>query len=285
MKQFDKVAIIGVGLIGGSIGLTIKKERIAREVIGIFRRKATLKKALSRKAVDKGVLDIKRGVSGADLIIVATPVYTIPGMISEAARYAKDGAIITDVGSTKEWIVRKAEESCRKFHVHFVGAHPMAGSEHASVDFAKSGLFKGASCIVTKTKTTNTAALGNIVSFWKSLGARVKVLTPSEHDKRVAFISHLPHIAAFSVAGVINDDDLQYAAEGFRDTTRVASSDPYLWADIFMTNRDKVLSSVRLFERYCKDLAGAIDKKDYKKVVTLLAKAKAKRDKLVRYEK
>jgi len=285
MKQFNKITIIGVGLIGGSIGLAIKKNRLAREVTGVFRRKSTLKKAIVRRAVDRGVLDIKSGVRDADLIIVATPVYKIPMLIEESARYAKDGAVITDAGSTKEWIVRKAEKSCKGLPVSFVGAHPMAGSEHAGVEFARPDLFNGASCIIIRTKSTNPGALNKLVSFWKAIGARVKVMNPSAHDKSVAFVSHLPHVAAFSVAGVVNDSDLEYAAEGFRDTTRVASSDPYLWADIFMTNRKELLASLRLFERYNRELASAVSKKDYKKLVTLLAKAKAKRDKLARYEK
>ncbi|MDP3730687.1 MAG: prephenate dehydrogenase [Candidatus Omnitrophota bacterium] len=281
MTIFKKVTIIGVGLIGGSIGLAIKKRKIAGEVIGVFRHESTLKRALKCNAVDKATMFIEGGVNGADLIIVTSPVHSIPGIIKTAAKYAKRGAIITDAGSTKAWIVSSVEKSLvRSRKVHFVGSHPMAGSERAGVEFARANLFEKAPCIVTKTAATDKASLNKVIKFWDSLGAIVKVMSPASHDRSVSLISHLPHIVAFGLAGSVPLREIQYAAEGFRDTTRVASSDPELWADIFLTNRKEILKAGRAFESYYKDILKAISKGDHKKTVSFLKRAKSKRDAL-----
>jgi prephenate dehydrogenase len=286
MAQFKKITIIGVGLIGGSIGLAIKKRKLAREVVGVFRRESTLRKALRRKAVDKAAMSIESGVKGADLIIVTSPVHSIPNIIKMAAKYAKRGAIITDAGSTKAWIVSSVEKDlARSRGVHFVGSHPMAGSEHAGVEFARANLFEKAPCIVTSYAATDRVSLKRVTRFWRSLGAIVKVMSPASHDKSVSLISHLPHIVAFGLAGSVPLRELQYAAEGFKDTTRIASSDPELWADIFLTNKREILKAGRLFESYYKNILKAISKGDHKKTVNFLKRAKSKRDALVLYGK
>lgn len=278
--KFNRVAIIGVGLIGGSIGLTVKKRRLAKEVVGVFRRKSTLKKALKRGAVDRAAMSVKEGVADADLIILATPVSLIPSMAREIIKYAKKGAVVTDVGSTKKWIIDKVEGPFARSHkgLFFVGSHPMAGSEHAGVEFARADLLDGSPCIVTKTAKTNAAALGKVAGFWKALGAKVNVMSPAAHDKSVSLISHLPHIVAFGLAGAVPIKELKYAAEGFKDTTRVASSDPRLWADIFLSNRKEIARSGRIFEKYYKKLIAAVSKGKYPETVRLLEKAKAVRD-------
>jgi len=281
MMQFKKIAIIGVGLIGGSIGLAIKKRGLAGEVTGVFRRPSTLRKAIRCRAIDNGTMSVAEGVKDADLIILAAPVHTIVTTAKEAIRYAKKGAVITDAGSTKTWIVGKIEKMLvGDSSVHFIGSHPMAGSEHAGVEFAEKDLLDGAPCIVTKTVNTNKAALKKIVNFWKALGARVIVLSPSGHDKSVSLISHLPHIVAFGLAGAVPLRQLVYAAEGYKDTTRVASSDPELWADIFLTNRIEIAKACREFEIYYKAILKAISRNDHKRTVQLLKTAKSKRDKL-----
>ncbi len=284
MRMFDKVTIIGVGLIGGSIGLAIKKRKLAREVVGVFRRRATLNKALHRKAVDRGVMDLAIGVNGADLVIVASPVYSIPSLVNEAIRAAKPGAVITDAGSTKRWIVSSIESDMTKRHdVHFVGSHPMAGSDKTSVAYARDDLVKGAACIETKPSHTDNEAVAKIVSFWKSIGGKVSVMSPAAHDARVPMISHLPHMVAFGLAGSVEPGDLKFAAEGFKDTTRVASSDPALWADIFLTNKSEVKKAGYLFIKNFKKLLAAVNSGDRRKLVSLLGQAKSKRD--ARYAK
>jgi prephenate dehydrogenase len=234
-----------------------------------------------KRAVDGGTLDLREGVKDADLIILAGPVRTIPPLGRDAIRWARKGAVITDVGSTKSWIVGELEKSVkRKGGVSFVGSHPMAGSEHAGVEFARADLLDGSPCIVTKTKNTSSAALNVVAGFWKALGANVSIMSTSDHDRNVAMVSHLPHMVAFSLAGAVPEKSLPYAAEGFRDTTRVASSDAGLWADIFLSNRDEVARSAKMFERYHKQLVRLVSKGDHKAVSDFLAKAKAKRDTL-----
>ncbi|MDD5136031.1 MAG: prephenate dehydrogenase [Candidatus Omnitrophica bacterium] len=281
MRQFNRVTIIGVGLIGGSIGLAIKKRGLAKEVVGVFRRRSTLKKALKRRAVDRGFMNVPDGVRGADLVILATPVSSIVRHGRETMKHAGPGAIITDVGSTKGWIVKGLEGAHGSSRVAFVGSHPMAGSEHNSVEYARSTLLEEAPCIVTRTARTDRRALAKVVNFWRMLGARVKVMTPAEHDRCVALVSHLPHIVAFGLAGAVPEKDMAYAAEGFKDTTRVASSDPRLWADIFLTNKKEVAGACRLFEKYYKNILRALAQEDYRGVVRSLEKAKAKRDRFI----
>lgn len=282
MKQFNKVTIIGVGLIGGSIGLAIRKRKLAKQVIGVFRRSSTLRKALRHKAVDKAVMDIAEGVKDADLIIIGSPVHSIPALSWQAARFARPGAIITDVGSTKAWIVTRMEKMLTGFPVHFVGSHPMAGSEKTGVEFARGDLLEGSPCIVTRTSKTDRRALAKVAGLWKALGAKVDVMDPAEHDRSVSLISHLPHLVAFSLAGAVPKKALRYAAEGFKDTTRVASSDPELWSDIFLTNKVEVVRAARLFRRYYDLLIAAIVKGDRNRTMKALAAARDKRDAFLR---
>lgn len=279
MRKFNRVTIIGVGLIGGSIGLGIKRRNLAKEVIGVFRRKSTLKKALERKAVDRGVMTVKGGVENADLIILATPVHLIPKFAAEVMKYAKRGAVITDAGSTKKRVVDEIEKMPgRSRPVSFVGSHPMAGSEHAGVEFAREDLLDASPCIITMTKKTDKLAMAKIISFWKALGTKVKVMSPEDHDRSVAMISHLPHLVAFSLAGAVLPKDLPLAAEGFKDTTRIASSDPALWAGIFLSNKKELVKAGRIFTRYYNEITKAISRSDYAKVVRLMKAAKRKRD-------
>lgn len=279
MKLFNKVAIVGVGLIGGSIGLAIKKKKVADTVIGVFRRRSTLQKALKSHAVDFGTLNLKEGVKDADLIIIATPVSLITKMASEIIKYAKSGALITDVGSTKKEIVDRIEKiTAGSKGMHFIGSHPMAGAEHTGVLHAKEDLLKNAVCIITRSTHTDKISLGIIGCFWKMLGAEVSILTPAEHDRIVSIISHLPHAAAFALAGVVSQDETYYAAEGFKDTTRIASSDPELWADIFFSNKKEILRAGKLFIDHYQKIHAAIANGRRKELVKLLAAAKEKRD-------
>lgn len=282
MAKFKKITIIGVGLIGGSIGLAIRKKKIATEVMGVFRHRSTMKKALKYGAVDKGTMDMKEGVKDARLVILATPVHSIPVLAAEASRFMKKDSIMTDAGSTKEWIVGEVEKvlgstSC----VFFVGSHPMAGSEHTGVRFAKGNLFDGSPCIVTKTARTDRKAIAKVALFWKSLGGKVSIMSPAEHDRTVSLVSHLPHVVAFSLAGAVPGREMAVAAEGFKDTTRVASSDPELWADIFLTNKKAILKAGGMFERYYRDILKAISKGDYRRTVSMLENAKSKRDRYI----
>ncbi|PIU41998.1 MAG: prephenate dehydrogenase/arogenate dehydrogenase family protein [Candidatus Omnitrophica bacterium CG07_land_8_20_14_0_80_42_15] len=262
MQVFKKVAIIGVGEVGGSIGKDLKSKRLAEEVIGVVRRKKSLKEAKQAGAVDRAVLldRLGDGVKDADLIILATPVGKIIGLGKRAAASAKKGAIITDVGSTKKVIVEKLERSLPE-GIKFVGSHPMAGSEKKGALNAEKDLFKGHNCFVTKTKYTDRDALSKIKRFWRSLGADVVEVSPGEHDKIVAWVSHLVHIAASSLV-ISNKDLLKFTASGFRDTTRIALSTPGLWLDICQTNAKEITVSLDKFMKILKTFRKLISKKN-----------------------
>jgi prephenate dehydrogenase len=276
-KRFGKITIIGVGLIGGSVGLAVKKRGMAREVAGVFRRPSTMKRALACGAVDSGCMDVASGVRDADIIIIASPVSSITRIAREAAAYAKRGAVVTDAGSTKAAIVAAADRMFSKSGAAFVGSHPMAGSERTGVEASRADLFEGSPCIVTRTGRTGRAALGTVAAFWRSLGARVSVMSPGEHDRAVSLISHLPHIVAFSLAGSVPARALEYAAEGFADTTRVASSDPALWSDIFLTNRANIRRSAAIFRKRYDAVVSAIAGGDRRGTMKALKEAVRKR--------
>ncbi|MFH1593430.1 MAG: prephenate dehydrogenase/arogenate dehydrogenase family protein [Candidatus Omnitrophota bacterium] len=244
MKMFNKVAIVGVGVLGGSLGKDLRAKRMAGEVIGIGRRESSLKKARKVGAVDTTFLvsRIKDGVKDADLIILATPVGNIVKLGNVAASYAKDGAIITDVGSTKRDIVEKLEKSMPG-RVYFVGSHPMAGSEKGGPLNAERDLFKGRDCFITKTENTNNYALNKIRRFWMMMGSKTITLSPKEHDRIVSKISHMVHIVASALV-IANRDVLLHAASGFKDTTRIALADPVLWRDICATNNTNIARSL-----------------------------------------
>jgi prephenate dehydrogenase len=250
--------------------------------VGVFRRKSTLKKALKRGAVTAATMDLAKGVKDADLVIIASPVRSIPSLAKEVLKHIKEGAVITDVGSTKAWITKDIARALnRRKDVFFVGSHPMAGSEHAGVEFARQDLLEDSPCIVTKDKFTKRRALAKVIGFWKSLGSKVSVMTPDEHDRSVSLVSHLPHLVAFSLALAVPGKDLKYAAEGFKDTTRVASSDPKLWADILLSNRNHILKAASLFGATYRELVSSLSKNDYDGVVKFIKAAKSKRDRYI----
>lgn len=242
---FRKVAIIGVGLIGGSIGETLKRKGLAETVIGIGHRASSIDEALRRGAIDRGTLDMAKGVSGADLVVIATPVCLIPEAARKISRSLKKGCVVTDVGSTKAEIVRSMPKG-----VDFVGSHPLAGSEKRGIVFARDNLFRGSIVIMTKTKNTKRSAADKLSRFWRSLGVeRVAIKSPEEHDRIVAEISHLPHIAAAAIVNTASDRSLEFASSGFKDTTRVAASDPAIWRDICVTNRKQIVKALERYER------------------------------------
>lgn len=275
MRLFDKVGIIGTGLIGGALGLLIKKKKLAKEVIGIARHKRSLALARRMGAIDKGSLSLHT-LKDADLVILATPVNTILKLAPKIASIIKEGCLVTDVGSSKSQIVRSLE---KKF-THFVGAHPLAGSEKKGVAYTREGLFNDSVCILTPTKKTGLRDLKRIKKLWEEAGAKVSLLSPAEHDRILAFVSHLAHITAFSLMDVIDNDYLRFAATGLKDATRIAASDSEIWADILLSNRDNLISAIDRFEGSLSRIKGAIKSKDRSKLTLIIRKAKIKREKL-----
>lgn len=278
--RFKKVAIIGVGLIGGSLGLAIKKKKLARSVVGIGRRRPSIQAALRCGAIDVGTKDLRSGVRDADLVIVATPVCTITKIVKKIVRDLKSGAILTDVGSTKSQIIEEIEIYLRD-RISFVGSHPLAGSEKRGVNFANADLFRGSTVIMTKTRKTKSSSIKSLSQFWRSLGvARVVVKTPEEHDRIVAEISHLPHLMATALINSVSDKSLKFAAAGFKDATRIAASDPDIWRDICVTNRRQILKSLDRFERSLLRIKALIKNASREKLCREFAKSKRIREKL-----
>jgi prephenate dehydrogenase len=257
-----KVAIIGCGLIGGSIGLAIK-ENMGWEITGIGRDMERLNKALMVGAVDHITVDFKEGLRDADIVIVATPVKAILEIIPKLSPHLKDGAIITDVGSTKEKITYALTDLLRK-GVHFVGGHPMAGGHSSGVGAARGDLFCGRVCILTPIPNTDKEALSFVRSMWERMGARVIEMSPSRHDQLIGLTSHLPHLVAMELVGLVSEYDSgktdlkSLIGEGFRDMTRIAKSSPDMWRDICLTNREVLISILDRFRKRIDHLSSII---------------------------
>jgi prephenate dehydrogenase len=281
--RFRKITIVGVGLLGGSIGLAVKRRRLAREVAGFVRRPASLKDCEKAGAVDYATTDLLAAVSNADLVILCTPLTQMRLRVIEMLPALKRGAIVTDVGSVKASIVRELESLVAKAGAHFVGSHPMAGAEKTGMLAARADLFVDAFCVVTPTKESNTAAVRKVREFWKSLGARTLKLPPNQHDLLVSRSSHLPHIVAAALANLVlspaNPKTLAaLCATGFRDTTRIASGSPEMWRDIALANRKNLSRSLDAFVFELQKFQRVLKKSDGKAISKFLETAKARRD-------
>ena len=247
MERLGTVAIVGVGLIGGSVGMTLRARKLAREVVGVGRDPERLAEAVRLGAIDSAETDLGRAVAGADAAIICTPVGRVAQDCRAAANLGGDRLLVTDAGSTKRGIV-EAVESDPIARGRFVGAHPIAGSERSGVAAASADLFAGRACVLTPTAITPADRLGRARAFWESVGCRVVAMPPAEHDRALAVTSHLPHVAAAALASLLPEEWEALTGGAFRDGTRVAASDASLWADIFLANRTPILDALDRFE-------------------------------------
>ncbi|MEW6585750.1 MAG: prephenate dehydrogenase/arogenate dehydrogenase family protein [Nitrospirota bacterium] len=249
--HFNKVTILGVGLIGASFSLAMKKQGLCDEIIGHGRNPENLKRARERGIIDSFDLDPVQACANADLVVLATPVGSFLDILRKIKSSLKENAIVTDVGSVKGRLVHDME-SLMPEQVFFVGGHPIAGSDRSGIDSAAASLFQGAKCIITPGRNTNKKALETVVELWKSFGSVILLLDPDEHDRIYAAVSHMPHLLAYMIVNAVADIDNSYfrfAGPGFLDTTRIASSHPDLWRDICVLNRDNVIESIEIFRR------------------------------------
>lgn len=276
---WDQVAIVGVGLIGGSIGRALLERGLARRVVGIGRRPASLRAAKKVGAATSTTLDLARGVSRANFVVICTPVEMIAEQAIFCAQHAAAGAIITDAGSTKQRIVAAVEKVLPPGG-HFVGSHPMAGSEKNGPSEARADLFEGRAAIVTPTRKTAAEDVQAVGEFWAALGAQVLMMTPEEHDRAVAATSHLPHLIASVLASVTRTEDGPLVAGGWLDTTRVAAGDAELWRQILQSNDEHVLAALAKFEKQLTAARRALERGDGTRLAKLLAQGKAVRDAL-----
>lgn len=264
--QFRKITIVGVGLLGGSIGLAVRKFRVAEEIAGYARRQKTIAECEKFGATDYATTDLAAAVSNSDLVILSTPLAQMRPLTEQFLPALKRGATVTDVGSVKADVVRELESLIAKAGAHFVGSHPMAGGEKTGVAAARADLFENAVSVLTPTRKSNSGAVRKLERFWKSLGARVLKLPPEQHDLFVSRTSHLPHVAAAALANLVLDPkqpkgQSQLCANGFRDTTRIASGSPEMWRDIALSNRKHLAASLSAFiselQRFQNILKGA----------------------------
>lgn len=275
MKIFNKVAIVGTGLIGGSLGLAIKSNKLASKVVGVSRHKKSLLEARKKGAINEGSITLNI-IRGADLLILATPVNTIISLTPQISKMISKDCIVMDVGSSKEEIVSRLS----RVFPNYVGAHPLAGSEKRGIAFANKELFKGSLCIVTPDNKTKKSALLKIKKLWSGVGAKTMETTPSTHDKIMAFVSHLPHAVSFALMNSVPEVFLRFAASGLKDTTRISASEPQLWADIFMSNYKNILTALGLLEGNLKQIKIAIKTRNRAALIKILEKSKTKREKL-----
>lgn len=274
------VAIVGVGLIGGSIGLAVKDRRLATRVIGVGRSATSLSEARKAGAIDEGATEIA-AVAAADVVVVATGVSSIPGLLRQVDAAVRPGTLVTDAGSTKATIVAAWEKLRRRaggVRGRFVGAHPVAGSHRRGPAAAKADLLAGRVTVVTPAASTPPTDVTAVAGFWSALGATVFTMPAREHDRILAATSHAPHVIAAAVAAATPPEARRFTAGGWRDTTRIAAGDPELWADILLDNRAAVARALGRIAGMTERLLAAIEADDRRRLVTLLARAKDNRD-------
>jgi prephenate dehydrogenase len=274
--RFERVAVIGLGLLGGSVAGAALARGVAKRVVGVSRGRETAAAAVAAGLADEATHDLAAGVAGADLVVLCTPVFAMAETLRRAAPGLAPGSLVTDVGSVKAPLVETLPGLLPP-GVHYVGAHPMAGSHETGLRHARPDLFAGAVCVLTPTAATPGPATAQVRAFWAALGARVVERDPAEHDAEVAWVSHLPHALAFaygaSLAGAPGAA-FALAAGGFRDFTRIAGSDPELWADILVANRKALAGPLAAAARSLARLAEALEAGDLDSVHRLLAAAR-----------
>jgi cyclohexadieny/prephenate dehydrogenase len=267
-NTFEKVCIVGLGLIGGSIGLAIKRSNISNQITGYARSNSTLERAIELGLVDSVKNNLQDAVNNSDLVILATPLSTFRELVEEMSPFLKKGCIITDTGSAKLTVIEDLKDILPN-GVEFVPGHPIAGTEESGPDAGFAELFDNRWCILTPTEDNSSNAVDLVKDFWESIGSKVEIMDPMHHDKVLAITSHIPHLIAFNIVGTANNlanvtekEVVKYSAGGFRDFTRIAASDPKMWSDIFTYNSDAVLEMLDLFSNDLAKLKAAVIKKD-----------------------
>ena len=284
--MINRLVIVGVGLIGGSLALALKKTKFVRDIIGVVRSDANLNIVRDLKIVDEVVLNLSEAVVKADLVVLAAPLSATRHLFAELKPILSEKTILTDVGSVKGGIVRDAEEKLGSLFCRFVPGHPIAGSEARGAKSAFAELFLNHHVLLTPSLRTDPNAVSVVEDMWRAAGARVSFLSHTEHDQNLATTSHLPHILAYVLMNLVQDksgvDKLEsMVGGGFRDTTRIASSDPEIWVDIILANREEILSACSQYQTKFTEFIGALEVMDGNRILDLIKRAKQARDTLV----
>ncbi|MBN1942869.1 MAG: prephenate dehydrogenase [Phycisphaerae bacterium] len=276
-RSVQYVTIIGVGLLGGSIGLAIRRRFPKARVAGVGRRRSSLDLAKKHKCIHEAYFDAAEPVRRSDLVILATPVGAFEKHLRAIQPVLRPGALVTDVGSTKGQVVCTAERICGRGGA-FVGSHPMAGRENKGPAHATADLLHGALCVVTPTKHTPAALVRRTEALWRALGMRTLCMNPAEHDRAAAAVSHVPHALSALLMLLPKDDELPVSATGLRDMTRLAGGDPEMWRDIMTTNQKPVLASLEKLSRSLKRLRTMLENNNARAIERFFARAKHRRD-------
>ena len=283
MKDLKQISVIGLGLLGGSITLAVSRCLSGVKTAGYTHRPDTRRKARRLATVIKVFDDIRLSVSEADLVILATPIHAFEEIFRQIRDVLPAGCIVTDVGSTKvlphRWASKHLPET-----IHYVGSHPIAGSEQRGIEFARDDLFDQAVCILTTTKKTNRSAVEVLRRFWSQLGCSVKLMGPVEHDRIFANVSHLPHIVAAALINASDSEELKFAGKGFIDTSRIASGPANIWSDILLTNANNTVKGIDRIIVELSKLKKAIKSPNEKQLEKLLESARAKRARLIKHK-
>jgi prephenate dehydrogenase len=283
----DRLAIAGVGLVGGSLGLAVREAGLAREVVGFGRGAENLEIARRRGLVDRATRDAAEAVRDADVVVLAAPLGACAALAATLRPHARRGAVLTDVGSAKAEIVPALERAWAGVGP-VVGGHPIAGSETSGAAAARADLFRGHRCILTPTTTTDRAALARVRALWEGVGARVEETSPEAHDRILAYVSHLPHLVAYALAAMAGDATvegraaLDWAGTGFRDTTRIAGSPPALWRDVALANAAAVGAALDAFRAALEEIEGRLAAGDGPGLEATLARGRDARRRLDR---
>ena len=281
--HWQKITLVGVGLLGGSLGLAIKQRRLATTVEGFVRRAASVTECKKLGVVDLATRDLCRAVDNADLVILCTPLAQMRELTERMLPSLKRGALVTDVGSVKAGVVKELESLVASTGAQFIGSHPMAGAEKTGPCAARADLFENAVCVLTPTARTPAKPLRRLEEFWRAVGAQTIQMKPELHDELVSRSSHLPHLLAAGLANFVLDPahakhQARLCANGFRDTTRIASGSPEMWRDIALANRQNLSLALGTFIEDLQEFQRALDVGDARTVEGLFEKAKQRRD-------
>ncbi|MEZ6087160.1 MAG: prephenate dehydrogenase/arogenate dehydrogenase family protein [Pirellulaceae bacterium] len=279
--QPEHLAIIGVGLLGGSVALAAKQRWPSLKVVGSSRKEETRQRMIELGIVDQAYADVETCVASADLIVVAAPVVQIASMLPMISAASPPDATITDVGSTKQAIVDAAELDAAAA-ARFVGSHPIAGSEKSGLEYAVANLFRGKHCIVTSTDRTDQKRLEQVSQFWRQLECRVVTMSPQQHDTALAAASHMPHIVAAALAQSLPMEFASLTGTGFNDTTRIAAGDPLMWRQIVEANASSVLDQLERFGSRLESFRDAIKRADWDGVERLFSDARTAKQQILR---
>ena len=279
--MINKITIVGVGLIGGSLARALKEKNLAKTVFGYGRDRSRLEEAKKSNIIDDYSTQIEEAVNHADIIVIATPVGTFRNIFNEVKPLIANDVIISDVGSTKTNIVDIAKEILGDKSQCFVPAHPIAGKEKSGFEASDGNLYNGKKVIITPIEDNSSESIQVIESMWKNVGAEVDFMSPQSHDDLLGMTSHLPHMLAFSLVNYLVDQNPSasiYAGGGFKDFSRIASGDAVMWRDICLQNKDKIITHLRGYQSTVEELIDAIDQEESDKLELLFATAKKTRD-------